>query len=475
METEKDSKGETMTDDLPTVPKEVSPELQKIINKCKDLDRPVTIDEVVQILGSTVKHDNFNKALTFLSMLLTYTAQDQINCGFLAESSTGKSYIPIELSQYFPSEDVVKISYASPTSFWNEPGNLEIDPADDRDVPDEHKHRITHIDLEKKLLIFLDQPHDQLLQRLRPLLSHDEKELVFKITNKTQKYGNRTRTIIIHGFPSVMFCTAKTTMHEQEKTRLLLLSPEMTQEKYREAIDLRIDREGDREAFKKRLDADPLRQFLADRVARIKGAHIEYVKITPEMRTEISQHFNEQHPYFIGRHMRDINRLLSIIKACALLNFMHRKREETAIYVSQDDILTGFSLYANVSEANEMGMSPELWAIWKELEPEWVEAGETGIIKKEYLKLFYQHFHKVIGSKSADEHLETFLAAGLISDLKDMVDKRLTRYSVMKSSLETQNYIPADMGTTAKNGTRVQGDIVSKPELRDYDEGEGHI
>ena len=62
----------------------------------------ISIDDLIDILGSTVKHDDVNKAITFLAMLLTYTDQDQINIGFLAESSSGKSYIPLELSAYFP-------------------------------------------------------------------------------------------------------------------------------------------------------------------------------------------------------------------------------------------------------------------------------------------------------------------------------------------------------------------------------------
>jgi aspartate carbamoyltransferase regulatory subunit len=86
--------------------------------------KELTVDDLVSILGSTVKHDNENKAITFLVMLLTYTEEDQINLGFLAESSTGKSYIPLELSWYFPEEDVIKLGYASPTAFFHDYGVL---------------------------------------------------------------------------------------------------------------------------------------------------------------------------------------------------------------------------------------------------------------------------------------------------------------------------------------------------------------
>lgn len=198
---------------------------------------PLTVEEVKKILGTTVKRDDDNKIICFLVMLLTYTEEDQINLGFLAGSSTGKSYIPIELAQYFPTDDVVKLGYASPTAFFHELGEVEEEPFT--------KRKIIHINLRRKILIFLDQPHDQLLMRLRSLLSHDEKEIMFKITDKREKAGLRTKTVIVHGFPTVIFCTAKFELEEQEKTRLLLLSPEVSQEKLRESIFLKIERESD--------------------------------------------------------------------------------------------------------------------------------------------------------------------------------------------------------------------------------------
>lgn len=87
-------------------------------------------------------------------MLLTYMEEDQINLGFLPESSTGKSYIPLELSGLFPSEDVIKLGYASPTSFFHDWGTSVTDPSDDRDVPEKKKRKITHIDLHQKILTF---------------------------------------------------------------------------------------------------------------------------------------------------------------------------------------------------------------------------------------------------------------------------------------------------------------------------------
>lgn len=229
-------------------------------------DPSISIDELNEILGSTVKRDDQNKVITFLTMLLTYTDEDQINIGFLAESSTGKSYIPLMVSQYFPEEDVIKLGYASPTAFFYDygvlmhkqgiPVNFDMKPnkaaikedleiergkVSNAEVEAAYKREIRKwkellkgsyymVDLHQKILIFLDMPHDMLLQRLRSLLSHDEREIMIKSTDKKERLGLRTKTVVVKGYPTVIFCSAKFTLADQEKTRLLLLSPEISQE-----------------------------------------------------------------------------------------------------------------------------------------------------------------------------------------------------------------------------------------------------
>src|SRR3990167_9764915 len=94
---------------------------------------PLTLNELKQTLGLTIKKDDTNKLVTFFGLLSAYTESSQFNISFNAPSSTGKSYIGIELSFLFPKEDVIKISYASPTAFYhtgvwnNEKKILEVD------------------------------------------------------------------------------------------------------------------------------------------------------------------------------------------------------------------------------------------------------------------------------------------------------------------------------------------------------------
>jgi len=431
-------------------------------------DKRLTVADVIEILGSTVKHDNQNKAITFLTMLLTYTEEDQLNLGFLAESSTGKSYIPLELSWYFPKEDVLKLGYASPTAFFHDYGvlmhkegipvnfdmkptkaaikeDLEIEKGEvsKEELEAAYKREMRKwkellrgsyylVDLHQKILIFLDMPHDMLLQRLRSLLSHDDKTIALKITDRREKGGLRTKTIVVRGYPTVIFCSAKFTMAEQEKTRLLLLSPEISQEKLRESVILKIERESDREAFYKRLMENPERKMLSERVKKIKEAKIGNIIIPIELREFIYQQFIENHKHLIPRHQRDISRLLALIKAHALLNFMHKKRVDNSIIAEREDVEAGFKLYYEISEANELGLSPEIYDVFQKIKR---YIPEEGITRNDFQKAYFKEYHKPIGSKKASGILNILSSCGLLLEGSDPNDKRYKRYYLPENFL----------------------------------------
>ena len=167
---------------IPTAPVELT----------EDLTRELTYEEVAAILSTSIKKDKPPKLITFNGMLLAQTNRDQVNVGFQAESAAGKSYIPLEVASYFPQDEIVKIAEASPKAFYH------------KGVWDEAR-RATVCDLERKIVIFLDLPHFQLLERMRTVLSKDDKELISYIVDKNKSGAIRTKTVIIRGFASFFF------------------------------------------------------------------------------------------------------------------------------------------------------------------------------------------------------------------------------------------------------------------------------
>jgi len=404
----------------------------------KELTKPLTVEELREILGTTVKYDDPNKVITFLCMLLTYTEEDQINLGYLAESTTGKSYIPLELASYFPKEDVVELGYTSPTAFFHDYGELETDPQDRRDIPEEKKVKRIRIDLWHKILIFMDQPHDLLLQRLRSFLSHDRKEILLKITDRRERAGLRTKNVVLVGPPTVIFCSAKFNMQDQEKTRLLLLSPEISQEKLRDTVALKIERESDREVFRKRMMDNPQRKMLVTRVWSIKRENIKQVTIPLELRQQIYDKYIKDHKFLKPRDQRDITKLLAIMKGHALLNYGHREKNGDSLIIKVEDVQAGFQLYYQVSEANELGLSPEIYDIYKKLETHF-ENSENGLLRKDVQKYYFQTFHKVLGGKACIEILNAWITAGLVIEQPDPNDRRFMRYIPYECGVDTAN------------------------------------
>ncbi len=307
---------------------------------------PMSLFQLSEILGMTIKRDNVNKVVTFLVGLTIYTEDSQLNLCFNAPSSAGKSFIPLEIARLFPRSDVLEVGYCSPTSFFHDHGPF-----------DKEKGGFV-MDISRKLIVFLDQPRSDLLERLRPMLSHDKKEILLKITDKSQKSGQRTKNIYVRGYPAVIFCTASSKMDEQEITRLILLSPELTQEKIRQSIIEKILRESNPTHYQKRVETNPQWRMLKDRVRAIKQAGITEIRIDDE--EYVRERFFSQRNTLVPRHQRDIGKAIGLVRSIALLNLWWRKREGDILFASSEDIDAAFDLWDSISLSQEMNVAPYL-------------------------------------------------------------------------------------------------------------------
>lgn len=384
---------------------------------------PLSSQELIQTLGLTIKKDEENKLITFLCQLSAYTENSQLNISFNAPSSTGKSYIPTEISQLFPEGDVTEVGYCSPTAFFHDIG-----------VYDKEKQGYI-VDLSRKILIFLDQPHTMLLQHLRPLLSHDKKEIRLKITDKSQKAGLRTKNIFLKGFPAVIFCTAGLKIDEQESTRFLLLSPQINQEKIREAIYEKIKKETDSEAYANSLEDNPERSLLKARIKAIKNEHITNIKIgCPE---KLQTMFLNDNKTLKPRHQRDIGRVISLIKALALLNLWFRERNGSTIIASEEDVKEGFRIWEKIAESQELNLPPYIYHVFTDVilpaykdKNQELEGGvKIGLTKQEILQRHYEiHSQHLPDWQLRQQIIPMLEMSGLITIEQDPNDKRKPLY-----------------------------------------------
>ena len=96
------------------------------------------------------------------------------------------------------------------------------------------------IDLKNKILIFIDNPHPQTYEMLKPIMSHDKKEIVYKTTKGDGSL--RVKETVIRNWPVFIFCSAKNEAKNEVwaeiKNRALILSPNTDVKKYAEANKL---------------------------------------------------------------------------------------------------------------------------------------------------------------------------------------------------------------------------------------------
>lgn len=333
--------------------------------------KEMTLDEVAKVLSLTIKDDDSNKKIVFLGMLSAYTQESQINVSLNAPSSTGKTYIVKEVAGLFPAEDKIEIHAATPTSFF-----YEVDYFD--------KERNARIrDVRRKILIFYELPDPTLQEKLRPLLSHDNEEIFHKQTNKN-KNRNVTENTIIRGYAAFVFCSANMKLDEQEATRSILLSPQVTGKKLAQSIHLRVRRGVNEREFRDWLESDPDRIALKNRIIAIREERVDEVIIeNPE---SIEQRFLETVGTLRPRHQRDVEHLLQLIRSIALLNVWFRfDRASGNVVVNQSDIDQAFDLFNEFFESQDLNLPPAVHLFYKNyIVPAYIKLGEKYAVSVSY-------------------------------------------------------------------------------------------
>jgi len=408
---------------------------------------PMSSEQLLETLGLTIKYDAENKLATFLCELSAYTESSQFNISYNAPSSTGKSYIPTEIARLFPADDVMEIAYCSPTAFFHDVGQY-----------DKEKNGYL-VDLSHKILIFLDQPHNELLARLRPLLSHDKKEIAIKITDKTQKNGTKTKNILLRGYPSVIFCTAGLRIDEQEATRFLLLSPEVNQDKIHQGISATIRKEADSDSFVSWLEENPDRALLKERIRAIKLEEIKEINIASS--ETIEERFLGKNKVLKPRHQRDVKRLLSLIKCFAVLNVWWRERNGSTITANEEDINDAFKLWNKISVSQELNLPPYIYNLYQEvILPAWEAknggrneafeeiTGMLGLSRQEVLQKHFAVYGRMLDSHQLRQQILPMLeTTGLVVQEQDPNDKR--KIMIFPSSLYQ---LPSKTGNSETRG-----------------------
>lgn len=383
-------------------------------------------EEIKKVLDILIKDDNNTKIMAFLGVVSTYVPDSQLNISMTGPSSTGKTFIANAVTSLMPQEDLKAYQYTSPKAFYHEQGEY-----------DKERNAII-VNLERTCLFFADQPSPAILKELRPILSHDRKEIESKITDKNMQGGNATKTVLIKGFPSVFFCTADLIMDEQESTRLIMLSPKVCEEKIREGVKSVLYTE-------EKESVEEATRPLKERLLAIKYQNIKEVKLSDSQKDEIYSNIGKLKTSFIPRDMRDVAKIKYLVYAMAMLNFSVRKVEDGILYVNDSDVEEVLSLWSNFYKGQSYDLPPYLIDVFEQVYiPLFKEKSELEVFEDIYLdkaeitKKFNNVFKRILRQREFLDTIRAFESVDFLEIGNHALDRRKQTY---KLSSEGKNYI----------------------------------
>jgi len=378
----------------------------------------MTVEDIANVLDLTIKHDFVSKVVTFLVMLLAYTESDQQNVMFNASSSTGKTYICSEVSKYFPPQDVKVYGKTTPTAFYYSQSLQETD----------NKTGQPFINLERRILVFTEQPDTQLQENLRALLSHDSKRTPFAITNKGKNGKNTAMEGYILGFPSTFFCSANMRIDEQEQTRCLILSPESTPEKVRAGVDASIARNSHKNAYNALVEGNEGRKRLKERVLYIKELKVDTIDIDDS--DYLKSKFMNGRKALLPKTQREISHFISLVKAVALLNAPFRMVNGKIIAINRD-VDEAMKLWVPLSKSMAYGISPQVFSFYNNIILAIYRTNnQSGVSRKgvTYSEICKEYYNQTGSYPNVEnirkQYIPALEIASLISCDKDENDKR---------------------------------------------------
>lgn len=381
------------------------------------LQQDDVLEQIEQLLSYTVKRDEIGKRLVFTTALSTYN-KEPLNLFLTGPPSTGKSYLLTNIVKFFPEQDVLFLGGLSPTALVHGEGEWD----------EEREAKV--VDLENKILAFLESPSKETFETLLPILSHDKWEISFKYTDKTEDGQLEQKTSIIRGWPATIFCSYEPEYFKALNTRGFKYTPEMSGEKYEAGQKLKAT-EVSELAW-----SDKIREktkILNDVIRVIK----EYAK-DAEVVVPYAHALEEKFPAEKGEDMRTFNQIMYLNQALAFVHLFKtpiiQNKEEEKRY-----LLAGSETYHKsrkmVNSVVEQKTLPGYLRNFLEnvLKPAIKEFGiesndlrgkKRGVHREDVQKMYYRKNNERLGKSTLSDYIQYLEDAGFVTDEKDPTDRR---------------------------------------------------
>lgn len=227
---------------------------------CNKIPDKKFYEYLVKIAKKTVKQEDSLIRLVTCTGLSTFT-NDPLNLGIMAPTSEGKTYAVNQIVKFFPKSDIWVIGCMSPKVIIRDKGLLvdenyipikgkiqELKKSIEHEKDEHEKTRLEKqlenlyenakvlIDLTGKIFVFLEPPHKETWEILKPILSHDSPFIEHPYVYKNERRGQEVKHIVTKGWPACIFCSAKDesewSMWPEIQSRFFITSPNMIPRKY---------------------------------------------------------------------------------------------------------------------------------------------------------------------------------------------------------------------------------------------------
>ena len=406
------------------------------------------IEKILEAVESYVKKDEAIVAIVTYVYLSRWT-REPLNLFLKGESTIGKTYITKNTIRILGEDkDVWYLGGLSPTALVHDYGvlkdesGLEIDVLD---MPSRRKIRMENpnasreeverlyreelaswshklrgsyyeVDLQNKLLVFLEPPHIETFNKLRPILSHDTWRISYRFTDKTKTGQLRTTNVAIQGWPATIFCTSEEEYLHDLSTRSLTATPSLSDEKIKAAVTLSSDRAAYGEDLLEP-DAQLLREIrvLMDKV-KVKAPKTVLTPLCHELQSKIG--------YWGRRVMRDWPHFLTLVKMNALLNFEDRPKiyDDTCarLIATAEDYLTVLKFWGNIEETTVTGVSGSALNVFHKLIKPLGPLTNYTMLSEKSRELYGEP----LSSSTLSEYVKVLKNVGLVDTYPDPEDKR---------------------------------------------------
>lgn len=338
------------------------------------------ITQIENYLNTQVKDDP-RLVKQLLRVYFSAYTKNPINMAILAPSSDGKTHATVQVSKIFPEKDFISVGRLSPTALIHqygvmvdengnniEPKLKELEKIKNTSQNDEEvnyaKETIQEllktaknlVDLTNKVLLFLDNPSPQTYEVLKPILSHDKEEILYKTTKGDGSL--KVKETIIRGWPATIVCSAKNEAKNEVwpeiETRFFMSSPNNAISKYKKANQLTSQKMGLPNWSSDIYDNSDDRKWCSIYINEI----ITQLKCHKDFWHPLYEIIDQFFPSNQGVMMRHYKRLLSFCNVESMINaeqrptiqFKNTKNEIVKTFVGTlEDIESAIDVIGNLS------------------------------------------------------------------------------------------------------------------------------